>query len=34
MPELRWMFGYPMALLLMAVICVGLYRGFKGSGWL
>jgi len=34
MPELRWTLGYPMALLLMAAICVGLYRGFKRSGWL
>jgi magnesium transporter len=34
MPELRWTFGYPAALLLMAVICAGLYRGFKRSGWL
>jgi magnesium transporter len=34
MPELRWTYGYPAALLLMAVICVGLYRGFKRSGWL
>jgi magnesium transporter len=34
MPELRWTLGYPMALLLMATICVGLYRGFKRSGWL
>jgi magnesium transporter len=34
MPELRWSLGYPAALLLMAVICLGLYRGFKRSGWL
>jgi magnesium transporter len=34
MPELRWQFGYPAALLVMAVICGGLYRGFKRSGWL
>ena len=34
MPELRWTLGYPGALLLMAVICVALYRGFKRSGWL
>ena len=34
MPEPRWTFGYPLALLLMTSICVGLYRGFKRSGWL
>ena len=34
MPELGWQFGYPAVIGLMAVICVGLYRGFKRSGWL
>jgi magnesium transporter len=34
MPELHWTFGYPMALLLMAVICFGLWRQFKRVGWL
>ena len=34
MPELRWELGYPAVLVLMAVICVALYRGFKRSGWL
>jgi magnesium transporter len=34
MPELRWAFGYPVALGVMAVLCVGLYAGFKRSGWL
>jgi magnesium transporter len=34
MPELRWQFGYPMALGLMAIGCVTLYRLFKKSGWL
>ncbi|HEX6919012.1 MAG TPA: magnesium/cobalt transporter CorA [Actinomycetes bacterium] len=34
MPELRWRFGYPMAIGLMAVICTVLYRLFKRSGWL
>ena len=34
MPELRWRYGYPLALGLMALICVSLYRGFKRSGWL
>jgi magnesium transporter len=34
MPELRWQYGYPAVLLLMATICTALYRGFKRSGWL
>jgi magnesium transporter len=34
MPELRLEYGYPAALLLMAVICTALYRGFKRAGWL
>jgi magnesium transporter len=34
MPELGWRFGYPAVVGLMAVICIGLYRAFKRSGWL
>jgi magnesium transporter len=34
MPELRWEVGYPGVLLLMLLICTGLYRYFKRSGWL
>jgi magnesium transporter len=34
MPELRWSFGYPLVLLVMAVLSVVLYRMFKRSGWL
>ncbi|HKG50979.1 MAG TPA: magnesium and cobalt transport protein CorA [Actinomycetales bacterium] len=34
MPELHWRFGYPMALSLMAAVCLLLYRSFKRSGWL
>lgn len=34
MPELDWRFGYPGALLVMAVICIGLFRAFRRSGWL
>ena len=34
MPELRWEFGYPAALLAMLVICSVLYRYFKRVGWL
>ena len=34
MPELHWAIGYPLALLLMVVVCGFLYRGFKRNGWL
>jgi magnesium transporter len=34
MPELGWSFGYPAAVLVMALICVFLYTRFKRAGWL
>ncbi len=34
MPELRAMYGYPLVLALMLLICALLYRLFKKSGWL
>ena len=34
MPELRWPFGYPFALLLMALLSGILYAAFKRKGWL
>ena len=34
MPELKWSFGYPMALLIILSICLTLYRTFKRAGWL
>ncbi len=34
MPELEWVFGYPMAIGAMFVGCVALYVGFKKTGWL
>ena len=34
MPELDWMWGYPFALLLMAMVCGGLYLAFKHRGWI
>ena len=34
MPELHWAFGYPLALLVMAVVVGLLYRTFRRSGWL
>ena len=34
MPELGWSYGYYLSLGVMALACVGLYVGFKKSGWL
>jgi magnesium transporter len=34
MPELKWTFGYPLALGVMATICAALYWRFKRAGWL
>ncbi|MEU6394932.1 magnesium and cobalt transport protein CorA [Streptomyces sp. NPDC046939] len=34
MPELHWRYGYPLMVSVIAVICVGVYRGFKRNGWL
>jgi magnesium transporter len=34
MPELNWVWGYPFALVLMAMVCTGLYLIFKRRGWL
>ena len=34
MPELRWVWGYPAVILVMAVFEVVLYRLFKRRGWL
>jgi magnesium transporter len=34
MPELRWRLGYPAVLILIAVICLVLYRRFRRAGWL
>ena len=34
MPELGWTWGYPAVLVLMAGVCLLLYRGFRRSGWL
>ncbi len=34
MPELDWTLGYPMALGMMVVLSVGLYRMFRGRDWL
>ncbi|WP_405008026.1 magnesium and cobalt transport protein CorA [Kitasatospora purpeofusca] len=34
MPELKWAFGYPFAIALMALVCTGLYLIFKRRNWL
>jgi magnesium transporter len=34
MPELKWSFGYPAVLILIGLICTGLYWRFKRAGWL
>jgi magnesium transporter len=34
MPELGWRYGYPAVLLLILVICTGLYVRFRRVGWL
>jgi magnesium transporter len=34
MPELRWEYGYPVALATIALACGLLYRRFKKTGWL
>ncbi|GAU66924.1 putative magnesium/cobalt transporter CorA [Streptomyces sp. NBRC 110611] len=34
MPELSWGFGYPFAIVLMAIVCVSLYIVFKRRDWL
>jgi magnesium transporter len=34
MPELHWAFGYPFAIVLMAVVCTSLYLVFKRRDWL
>jgi magnesium transporter len=34
MPELHWRFGYPLVVIVILLVCVTLYRGFKRNGWL
>ncbi|GAA3007863.1 magnesium transporter CorA [Streptomyces fulvorobeus] len=34
MPELRWTYGYPFVLGLMATACFVIHRGFRRNGWL
>jgi len=34
MPELRWTYGYPLVLAVMAGACFLMHRGFRRNGWL
>jgi magnesium transporter len=34
MPEIDWRWGYPVVMVVMAVICFALFRAFRRSGWL
>jgi magnesium transporter len=34
MPELEWIYSYPVVLLAIACVCTALYLRFKSSGWL
>ena len=34
MPETRWLYGYPLALILMAVTSVAMWYWFRKNGWL
>ncbi|PTL54128.1 magnesium/cobalt transporter CorA [Paraconexibacter algicola] len=34
MPELRWQYGYPLVIAVMATICSLLYRRLRRAGWL
>ncbi len=34
MPELHWQYGYPAALAVIALVCIGLFIRFKRMGWL
>lgn len=34
MPELRWTYGYPAILTVIAIACTVIHRGFRRNGWL
>lgn len=34
MPELRWTYGYPLILCVIATTCFFMHRGFRRNGWL
>nr|WP_329520481.1 CorA family divalent cation transporter [Spirillospora sp. NBC_01491] len=34
MPELDWTLGYPLVLVVIAIVCAALFRRLRASGWL
>ncbi|MFF2523187.1 magnesium and cobalt transport protein CorA [Streptomyces liangshanensis] len=34
MPELRWTYGYPLVIGVIAAVCFGVHRTFRRNGWL
>jgi magnesium transporter len=34
MPELRWRYGYPLIITIIATACFTIHRGFRRNGWL
>ena len=34
MPELKWRWGYPLAVAVIAAVCGLMYRRFRKAGWL
>jgi magnesium transporter len=34
MPELDWVYGYPMILAATVLLCTLMYRAFRRAGWL
>ena len=34
MPELEWTIGYPLVMVVTAIVCLYLYRRFKRAGWI
>jgi len=34
MPELEWSYGYPVTVVLMAGVCLGIYLWFRHRGWM
>ncbi len=34
MPELKWKYGYPAAIVVMVAVSYYMYRRFKKAGWL
>jgi magnesium transporter len=34
MPELHWLYGYPIVVAVMVTACLLIHRGFRRNGWL